>query len=361
MKSIFVILVLVVFSVPTKVFADRQKTFTEQKARKNKMKAVRIHKYGNADELIYEDAPMPTVEANDVLIKVVAASVNPVDWKIREGHLKEMVSYSMPVILGWDVSGIVASLGENVSKFKIGDAVFSRPDVKRNGTYAEFIAVKADEVTLKPKTISHVEAASLPLAGITAWEALFTTAQLSENQKVLIHGGSGGVGSLAIQLAKSRGAYVIATTSEKNLELVKSLGADEVIDYKNQRFEEIVKDMDVVFDTIGGEVQQNSWSVLKPDGILVSIVSPPSAELAVKHKVRSAFVFIEPDAGILMQIADLVDNGIVRPIVGAEFALADIAKAHALSETGHSVGKIVLYIGQPSSKVQKKTSTMHKK
>ncbi len=311
------------------------------------MKAVRIHKYGNADELLYEDAPMPTVKADDVLIKVVAASVNPVDWKIREGHLKEMVSYSMPVILGWDVSGVVKSVGKNVSKFKVGDAVFSRPDIKRNGTYAEFIAVKADEVTFKPKTISHIEAASLPLAGITAWEALFTTAKLSANQRVLIHAGSGGVGSLAIQLAKSRGAYVMATTSAKNLALVESLGADEVIDYHHQRFEEIVKDVDVVFDTIGGEVQENSWSVLKPDGILVSIVSPPSEKLAAKHKVRSAFVFIEPNAEILMQIAELVDEGKVRPIVGAEFALADIAKAHALSESGHSVGKIVLYVGQP--------------
>ena len=311
------------------------------------MKAVRIHKYGNADELLYEDAPMPTVKADDVLIKVVAASVNPVDWKIREGHLKEMVSYSMPVILGWDVSGVVKSVGKNVSKFKVGDAVFSRPDIKRNGTYAEFIAVKADEVTFKPKTISHIEAASLPLAGITAWEALFTTAQLSANQKVLIHAGSGGVGSLAIQLAKSRGAYVIATTSAKNLAFVESLGADEVIDYHNQRFEEIVKYVDVVFDTIGGEVQENSWSVLKPDGILVSIVSPPSEKLAAKHQVRSAFVFIEPNAEILMQMAELIDEGKVRPIIGAEFALADIAKAHALSESGHSVGKIVLYVGQP--------------
>ncbi len=311
------------------------------------MKAVRIHTYGNADQLVYEDAPMPIVEANDVLIKVVASSVNPVDWKIREGHLKEMVSYSMPVILGLDVSGIVESVGKNVTKFKVGDAVFSRPDVKRNGTYAEFVAVNEDEVASKPKTISHVESASLPLAGITAWEALFTTAQLSANQKVLIHGGSGGVGSLAIQLAKSRGAYVISTTSTKNLALVKSLGADEVIDYKNQRFEEIVKEADVVFDTIGGEVQKLSWSVLKPEGILVSIVSQPSEETAAKHKVRSAFIFIGPNAEILTQIAELVDEGKVRPIVGAEFALADIAKAQALSESGHSVGKIVLYVGQP--------------
>ncbi len=311
------------------------------------MKAVRIHKYGNSGELIFEDAPMPMVGANDLLINVVATSVNPVDWKIREGHLKEMVSYSMPVILGWDVSGLVESIGKDVTKFKVGHEVFSRPDIKRNGTYAEFVAVDESEVAFKPKTISHVESASLPLAGITAWEALFTTAKLSSDQKILIHGGSGGVGSLAIQLAKSRGAYVISTTSTKNLALVRSLGADDVIDYKTQKFEEIVKDVDVVFDTVGGEVQERSWSVLKQGGILVSIVSQPSEEAAAKHKVRSAFIFIEPSAEILTQIAELVDEGKVRPIVGAEFALADIAKAHELSESGHSVGKIVLYVGQP--------------
>ena len=311
------------------------------------MKAVRIHKYGNAGELIFEDAPMPMVGASDLLIKVVATSVNPVDWKIREGHLKEMVSYSMPVILGWDVSGIVESIGKDVTKFKVGDAVFSRPDVRRNGTYAELVAVDEGEVALKPKTISHVESASLPLAGITAWEALFTTAKLSADQRILIHGGSGGVGSLAIQLAKSRGAYVISTTSTKNLALVRSLGADEVIDYKSQKFEEIVKDVDVVFDTIGGETQERSWSVLNQDGILVSIVSQPSEEAAAKHEVRSAFIFIEPNAEILTQIAELVDEGKVRPVIGAEFALADIAKAHELSESGHSMGKIVLYVGQP--------------
>ncbi len=311
------------------------------------MKAVRIHKYGNSGELIFEDAPMPMVGANDLLIKVVATSVNPVDWKIREGHLKEMVSYSMPVILGWDVSGIVESIGKDVTKFKVGDAVFSRPDVKRDGTYAEFVAVDEGEVAFKPKTISHVESASLPLAGITAWEALFTTAKLSSDQKILIHGGSGGVGSLAIQLAKSRGAYVISTTSTKNLALVKSLGADDVIDYKTQKFEEIVSEVDVVFDTVGGEVQERSWSALRQGGILVSIVSQPSDEAAAKHKVRSAFIFIEPNAEILTQIAELVDEGKVRPVIGAEFALADIAKAHELSESGHSIGKIVLYVAQP--------------
>ena len=311
------------------------------------MKAVRIHEYGNSSVLQYEDAPMPIIESNEVLIRVVAASVNPVDWKIREGYLKEMIPYEMPLTLGWDVSGVVESVGSNVTRFKEGDAVYSRPDIKRNGTYAEYVVVREAELAFKPQTISHAEAAALPLTGITAWEVLITTANLIAGQKVLIHAGSGGVGSLAIQLAKSRGAYVIATTSAKNRALVKSLGADEVIDYKTQKFAEILHDIDVVFDTIGGDIQELSWLVLKPSGILVSIVSPPSDNKARELGVRGAFVFIEPSAVILEQLAKLVDEGKVRPIVGAEFALKDIAKAHALSETGRSVGKIVLYVGQP--------------
>jgi NADPH:quinone reductase-like Zn-dependent oxidoreductase len=311
------------------------------------MKAVRIHTYGNADLLCYEDAPMPSIEPHDVLIRVVATSVNPVDWKIREGHLEDMLSYSFPLTLGWDVSGVVEAVGDEVTNFKIGDAVFSRPDIKRNGTYAEYVAVRENEIAHKPKTISHCAAASLPLVGITAWEALFSTAKLSVNQRVLIHAGAGGVGSLGIQLAKTRGAYVIATTSEKNRALVKSLGADEVIDYQKKSFEQVVKNVDVVFDTIGGKVQESSWSVLKPGGILVSITSPPSDELAKSLGVRGAFVFIEPNASILEQLAKLVDTGSLRPIVGAEFALKDIVKAHAFSQTGHAVGKIVVYVGQP--------------
>ena len=311
------------------------------------MKAVRIHEYGNRNVLAFEDAPMPSIASNEVLVRVVAASVNPVDWKIREGYLKEMISYPMPLTLGWDVSGVVTAVGADVTRFRVGDAVYSRPDIKRNGTYAEYVAIRDSEIALKPLTISHNEAASLPLAGITAWEALITTAQLSAGQKVLIHAGSGGVGSLAIQLAKTRGAHVIATTSGKNRALVESLGADEVIDYKTQNFAEILGDIDVIFDTLGGDIQESSWSVLKKGGILVSIVNPPSDTKASELGVRGAFLFIEPNAYILEQLAELVEQGKLRPVIGAEFALQDIEKAHALSETGRTVGKIVLYVGQP--------------
>ncbi|MFT6907489.1 MAG: NADPH:quinone reductase-like Zn-dependent oxidoreductase [Oleiphilaceae bacterium] len=311
------------------------------------MKAIRIHQYGNSNVLAFEDAPKPTITGEDVLIRVVATSVNPVDWKIRAGYLKEMISHQMPLTLGWDVSGLIEAVGADVTGFKVGDAVYSRPDITRNGTYAEFVAVRESEIAYKPQTISHTEAASLPLAGITAWQVLITSAEISAGQRVLIHAGSGGVGTLAIQLAKSRGAYVIATTSGKNKALVESLGADQIIDYQKQNFAEILQNIDVVFDTLGGDIQDASWGVLKPGGIIVSIVSPPSDEKAKELGVRSAFVFIHPNAYILEQYAELVDQGKIRPIVGAEFALEDIEKAHALSETGRAVGKIILYVGQP--------------
>lgn len=311
------------------------------------MKAVRIHSYGNAEVLKYEDVPMPVIAAHDVLVRVVASSVNPVDWKIREGYLKEIIPCSFPLTLGWDVSGVVEAVGAGVSRFKAGDAVFSRPDIKRNGTYAEYVAINEDEIAHKPKTISHIEAATLSLAGLAAWGAIITTAKIAAGQRVLIHAASGGVGSIAVQLAKSRGAHVIATCSEKNAALVKSLGADEVIDYRATKFEELVRDVDAVFDTLGGKVQEASWQVLKPGGMLVSIVSPPPEERGRVLGVRSAFLFIQPDAAILAQLAEMVDSGKLRPVIGAEFALKDIVRAHALSQSGHAIGKIALYIGQP--------------
>lgn len=311
------------------------------------MKAARIHAYGDASQIVIEDAPLPALNDDDVLIRVVATSVNPVDWKIRKGYLKSMIPYQMPLIMGWDVSGVVEKTGPAVTKFKPGDAVYSRPDIARNGAYAEYVAVRESEIAFKPATISHVEAASLPLVSITAWESLFTTANLSAGQKVLIHAGAGGVGSIAIQLAKAKGAHVTATGSAAKSALVKSLGADEVIDYRSQDFSQVARDMDVVFDTVGGEVQEKSWSVLKPGGILVSITDRPSEERARAEGKRSGFVFIGPNAPILTELAGLVDAGQVRPIIGAEFGLNDTAKAQEASETGRATGKIVIYVGNP--------------
>lgn len=311
------------------------------------MKAARIHAYGDTSQIKIEDAPLPTLNPDDVLIRVVATSVNPVDWKIRKGYLKSMIPYEMPLTMGWDVSGIVEQIGPAVTKFKPGNAVYSRPDIARNGAYAEFVAVRESEIAFKPATISHVEAASLPLVSITAWESLFTTANLTAGQKVLIHAGAGGVGSIAIQLAKAKGAHVTTTASAAKSALVKSLGADEVIDYRAQDFSKLAKDMDVVFDTVGGETREKSWTTLKPGGMLVSITDRPSEDRAKAEGKRAAFVFIGPNAPILTDLAQMVDLGQVRPIIGAEYGLNDTAKAQEASETGRSTGKIVIYVGNP--------------
>ena len=200
------------------------------------MKAVRIHAYGDRSVLQFEDAPKPAIARDEALVRVVAAAVNPIDWKIRQGHLKTMVPYVFPLTLGWDFSGVIEALGSEVSGLAVGDAVFSRPDIRRDGSYAEYIAVRAVEIARKPKTISHIEAAAIPLVGITAWETIVSVGNLVAGQKALIHAASGGVGSLAVQIAKSRGAHVVATTSRANIELVRSLGADQVIDYRQARF-----------------------------------------------------------------------------------------------------------------------------
>ena len=311
------------------------------------MKAVRIHSYGGADVLRYEDAPEPKIGDDDVLVRVVGSSVNPIDWKVREGYLREMIRHVLPFTPGWDVSGVVHAVGRNASKFQVGDAVYGRPDVARDGTYAEFIAVRESELALKPRTISHIEAAALPLAGIAAWESLITVGKVAAGQRVLVHAAAGGVGSLAVQIAKARGAYVVGTGSAGSRTLIESLHADEFVDYHSQQLQDIAGNMNLVFDTIGGATQEASWSLLASNGILVSITDPPSQELARKLGVRAAFVFIQPNAPVLEQMAQWVDGGVLRPVIGAEFALPDIRQAHALSEAGHAKGKIALYVGTP--------------
>ena len=311
------------------------------------MKAIRIHEYGSSKVLRYENAPMPACAADEVLIRVIGSSVNPVDWKIREGHLQSFQKYAMPFIPGWDVSGVVHAVGAAAERFAVGDAVFSRPSIARDGTYAEFVAVRETEVAKKPRTVSHIEAGVLPLAGITAWEALVTIGQISSGQRVLIHAAAGGVGSLAVQIAKSFGAHVIATASGKHRSLLESLGVNEFIDYKTQRLANAASNVDLVLDTMGGETQEASWQVMVPGGMLVSIASDPAAGAARHPGMRGTFLFIQPNAPVLDQLAAMVDSGTLRPVICAEFALKDIARAHALSETGHAVGKIAIYVGQP--------------
>ena len=308
------------------------------------MKAVRIHNYGGPEVLKFEDAPRPRASSGEVLIRVHAAAVNPVDWKIRAGYLKDRIAYVLPFIPGWDVSGVVEATGPEVMKFKKGDEVYARPDITRNGAYAEYIVVKATEVALKPRSIDHVHAAAIPLAALTAWQAIFDAAGLSAGQKILIHAAAGGVGGFAVQLAKWKGAHVIGTASARNQAFLRELGVDEPIDYEKAKFEDVVRDVDVVFDTIGGDTQQRSWKVLKKGGILVSIISQPSEKEAAKHGVRLGYVFVQPNAAELAEIAKLVDSGKVKPVVETVLPLSEARRAQELSETGHTRGKIVLKV-----------------
>src|SRR6185437_11185102 len=271
-------------------------------ARSQTMKAIRIHKYGGPEVLHYEDAPRPQPQAGEVLVRVHAAGVNPIDWKVREGHMKDFWPHTFPLILGWDLSGVVEELGKGVSKFKIGDEVYGLPDPTRGGAYADYIVVRESELALKPKSLHHIRAGAVPLAALTAWQSLFEAGQLQSGQRVLIHAGSGGVGHFAVQLAKWKGAYVFATASTKNQDLLRKLGADEPIDYTQQRFEEIARKIDVVLDTIGGETQERSWQVLKKGGVLVSLVQPPSEEKAKELGVRAVFVGGQPNGAQLAEI-----------------------------------------------------------
>ena len=313
----------------------------------NTMQAWRIHEFGHEDVLHLDHVPIPVPAEGEVLIKVHAAGVNPVDWKIREGYLKDFLPHQLPLILGWDVAGEIIRAGGGVTAFKPGDPVYSRPDISRDGAYGEYIVVRASEIAFKPKRLSYVEAAAIPLAGITAWESLVTVAGITAGQRVLIHAAAGGVGSLAVQIAKHRGTWVSGTCSAANAELVESLGADDVINYQSEPFWEKAKAMDVVFDTIGGQTQEQSWQTLKPGGLLVSVIDPPSEDKARSLGRRGAFVFIQPNAGYLKAMAELIDSGRLKPVVGQVFPFNEAKAALRLSQSGHAVGKIVLSVSPP--------------
>jgi NADPH:quinone reductase-like Zn-dependent oxidoreductase len=308
------------------------------------MKAIRVHEYGGPEVLRYEEAPRPEPGPGEVLVRIRAAGVNPVDWKVREGHRREALAYRMPFVPGWDVSGVVEATGPNVTLLAKGDEVYGYPSVVRNGAYAEYAVVPEAELALKPRSIDHVLAASVPIAALTAWQGLFDAGGLRTDQKVLIHGGAGGVGSFAVQLARWKGAFIVATASGRNQEFLRNLGADLTIDYEKTRFDRLVCDADVVFDTIGGETLQRSWKVLKKGGVLVSTVEEPSAEKAAAHGVRAVLVSTQADTTQLAEIAKLVDAGMVRPIVEAVFPLNEARRAQELSQTGHARGKIVLEV-----------------
>jgi len=308
------------------------------------MKAIRIHQYGSNDNLRYEDVPLPEISTDDVLVKVYYAGVNPVDWKIREGYLQALIPYDLPFTLGWDVSGVVEAVGENVFNFKVGDEVYSRPDIARNGTYAEYVAIKNTELAFKPNTIDHAHAAGLPLAGLTAYQALFDIAKLEAGQSILIHAASGGVGSLAVQMAKIVGAHVIGTASAKNRDFLLEIGVDEFIDYQSENFETVISNVDVVFDTVGGDTQAKSLGIIKKGGMLVSIVEQPSAEKAAELNINAEFLFIDPNAEQLTQIAKWVDNGQLVNHIDKIFPLQEAAQALELSQAGRVRGKVIIKV-----------------
>jgi NADPH:quinone reductase-like Zn-dependent oxidoreductase len=318
------------------------------------MKAIRIHNYGGPEVLQYEDVADPSPGPGELFIKVQAASVNPIDWKTRAGYVKEFFPHTLPFIPGWDASGVVEAVGSGVTKFRKSDEVYTSlaalpatPGTTRtfrDGTYAEYAIITETETALKPKSVDHVNAAAIPTAALTAWQALFDTAQLSAGQRILIHAAAGGVGSFAVQFAKWKGAQVIGTASENNHGFLRDLGVDESIDYQKKHFEEIVQDVDVVFDTIGGQTQERSWKVLNKGGILVSIVQPPSTALAAKYGVRAEFLAMQPSSLVLAEIAKLVDAGRIKTVVENVLPLVEARRAHELSEKGHIRGKLVLTV-----------------
>jgi NADPH:quinone reductase-like Zn-dependent oxidoreductase len=308
------------------------------------MKAVRVHEYGGPEVLKYEEAPRPEPAAGEVLVRVHAAGVNPVDWKVRAGFTKGFLNYKLPMIPGWDLSGVVESAGAGVTDWKKGDEVYSRPDISRDGAYAEYIAVKSGELARKPKSLDHLKASSVPLAALTAWQALFDAGGLQAGQRVLIHAAAGGVGTFAVQFARWKGAHVIGTASERNHAFLKELGADEIVDYGKVRFEDVVRDVDLVLDAMAGETRDRSWKVLKKGGILVSILGQPSKEDAAKHGARAAGVFVQPNRAELEEIGRLIDAAKVKPVIEAVLPLKDARRAHEMNQTLHTRGKIVLQV-----------------
>ncbi len=303
------------------------------------MKAVVIHEYGNNDVVQFVDRELPEPEAGEVLVKIHAAGVNPVDWKIRDGAGQRM-GMTLPIYLGGEIAGTVEKVGEGVEQFKVGEAVFG---MTRSGGFAEYTVTKAESLAAKPAGLDFTTAAAVPLGALTAWQAMFDTAHLGSGQKVLITSASGGVGSLAVQLAKSKGAHVTGMASGQNEEFVRSLGVDEFVDYKKQPFEEVVKDMDVVFDNVGGETFQKAFRTLKKGGFLATVVAFPKDE-AQQYGVGVARVQCKPNAEELLTIRGLVDAGKLKAHVATVLPLEEVKQALELSATGRTRGKIVLEI-----------------
>lgn len=332
------------------------------------MKAFIIERYGKKVALRATEMPEPELGKDDVLVQIHAAGVNPLDLKIRDGDFKMILPYRMPLILGNDLAGVVVRVGSQVQQFKPGDEVYARPDDDRIGAFAEFIAINQGSLAIKPKGLTMEEAASIPLVGLTAWQALVEKANLKKGQKVLIHAGSGGVGTLAIQLAKHLGATVATTTSTANVEWVKHLGADIVIDYRKDDFEKVLHDYDVVLNSLGTDTLEKSLRILKPGGKLISISGPPDTEFAknaglsgflklvmgllsygIRKKAKRrgvsySFLYMRASGEQLRKLTALIDSGVIRPVVDRVFPFESTPDALAYVETGRAKGKVIVKV-----------------
>ncbi|MBG9617530.1 NADP-dependent oxidoreductase [Bacillus cereus] len=331
------------------------------------MKAMIIDRYGKVPMRMAE-VPTPEINEYEVLAEIHAASINPIDFKIRDGKVKMLLKYEMPLILGNDFAGVITKVGSKVTRFKVGDEIYARPRKNKIGTFAEYIAIHEDDIALKPKNLSFEEAASIPLVGLTSYQALHDIMQLQKGQKILIHAGSGGVGTFAIQLAKIMGAIVTTTASEAGANLVTSLGADEIINYKTEKFEDILKNYDAVFDTIGGATLEKSFNIIKRGGNIVSVSGMPNARfgkefgsgffktllfslaskkltaLEKKHNAQYSFLFMKPSGDQLRTIANYIKAGEIKPVIDRVFPFEDAQKAMEYSEAGRAKGKIIVKI-----------------
>ena len=308
------------------------------------MKAIVVHNYGGPEVLKYEDTRRPEPKEDQILVRAIAAGVNPVDASIRSERGAKFFGITLPFIPGYDIAGVVEKTGAKIAKFKPGDSVYAYLSLKDGGGYAEYAVATEVEAAPKPKSISFVEAAGVPVVALTAWQALIDTAKLSVGQTVLIHGGSGGVGSFAIQIAKARGAKVIATASTANQDLLKQLGADVAIDYTKQKFEDVAKDVDVVLDSVGKDTLARSYGIVKKGGFIVTLVSRLDQAELDKHGIRGASLGVEPNSNELTEIGKLIDEEKIKVVVSQTFPLAEAMKAQEQVATGHTRGKIVLKV-----------------
>ncbi|KOO51675.1 NADP-dependent oxidoreductase [Viridibacillus arvi] len=331
------------------------------------MKAMVIDRYGKVP-IHLTDMPLPEIGDYEVLTEIQAASINPIDFKIRDGKVKLLTKYKMPLILGNDFSGVVVKVGAKVTRFTVGDEIYGRPRKSKIGTFAEFLAIHENDIALKPKNLSFEEAASIPLVGLTSYQALHDIIQLQKGQKILIQAGAGGVGTFAIQLAKLMGATVATTTSDAGMNLVKSLGADEIINYKTEKFEDRLNNYDAVFDTLGGKVLEKSFNVIKDGGKIVSVSGLPNARFAreyglgffktmlfsaasyklttleKKHNAQYTFLYMKPNGDQLSTIANIIESGGITPVIDKVFSFEDTQKAMEYSELGRAKGKIIVKI-----------------